>query len=329
MIVRITQTTRVRPHFRSHRGFTLIEVLVVVAIIAILLAVILPSLKQAREQAKIASCKANCKQIGTIITMYRSEHREYVPIMYNYYSNGAPEHSVNPRGHNVPAKGCWMSVALRKYDKGTIHMDKIESQELPGEYFDPEKVWRGANGVLLRDEFEDRIMPDFYACPFERGGGPGREMSLIGPDRVEYVQWTGRFDSYHTWLWEIITQGDPVLHEQYDMSTKFGVAKHSVLTWNKFGKVNPPGGQRWDADRKDNPFFHKYHRRWDKGEARAVEAPNLSAVTVSWCAQGEHLALGRLRYNVGSHRTNQGGGCNAIFGDTHVEWVKGTRIGWR
>src|SRR5690606_15767518 len=109
-----------------------------------------------------------------------------------------------------------------------------------------------------------------------------------------------------------------------------GVVKYSALTWNRAGDPNarmPAGQSRWDAERPDNPFFHRYHRRWSQAEARSVERTSLSEFTVSWCAMGEHLALGNLRYNVGNHRTSQGGGCNAIFADSHVEWVKGTRIG--
>jgi len=33
--------------------------------------------------------------------------------------------------------------------------------------------------------------------------------------------------------------------------------------------------------------------------------------------------------NLNSHRSNLGGGTNALFADTHVEWVKGTQIGWQ
>ncbi|MHC4796569.1 MAG: prepilin-type N-terminal cleavage/methylation domain-containing protein [Planctomycetota bacterium] len=337
-------------HRGRGRGFTLIEVLVVVAIIALLAAILIPSLRQARVQANIAVCKANCKQIGTIVATYRSEHKTHVPIMFNYYSNGDPNHKTNTTGHHTPAKATWLSVALRSYDKGTRNLKNIPSTRVPGEYFDPEQIWGYRNGshetIKLRDEYEDRIMPDHYACPFERHSGEGSGDVINEVGGIGYQELTGRLESYHTWLWEIIEKGTSVWGENSPLVNKytgFGIAKHTAITWNQIEQRDRelPDGKRWDtedATNWKNPFFHEYHRRWKRRwsniQEREVKVLNLSDVTVSWCAQGEHLAFAPagikyLRYNVDSHRTSRGGGCNAIFGDTHVEWVKGTQIGWR
>jgi len=308
-------------------------VLVVVAIIALLAAVLLPSLSRAREQAKITVCKANCKQIASINEMYRHDHQQYVPIMFNYYANGDPRHRPNPAGHHTPAKGNWLSVALRMYDRGTRNMRYTVSKTVPGRYFDPEVNWGGVQGCMLRDEFENRMMPEYYACPFQRGKGDGEEIQRTDPTtNTQYVETRGRFDSYHTWLWADLIVRNTRLQPFPGGSSTDGVVKYSALTWNRLADPNAallPGQNRWDDNRPDNPFFHRYHRRWTIAEARAVELASLSDFTVAWCAMGEHLALGNLRYNVGSHRGSQGGGSNAIFADTHVEWVKGTRIGWR
>ena len=87
----------------------------------------------------------------------------------------------------------------------------------------------------------------------------------------------------------------------------------------------------------DDIVRNQAHKIWNlgKGAANKYKSASLSEITVIFCAQGEHLqwpdtssgtqTIGRANFN--SHRTSRGGGTDAIFADSHVEWVAGTRIG--
>ena len=117
---------------RSHRGFSLLELMIVLAIIVTILAMAIPSYLRARQRAYEASAVGFAHSVQTDQVAYRATHGSYATSFSQLpgYSAGATEEAAgsgtidaetiqqsasNALGAPVPAGGATASVIRNSY----------------------------------------------------------------------------------------------------------------------------------------------------------------------------------------------------------------------
>jgi prepilin-type N-terminal cleavage/methylation domain-containing protein len=308
-----------------YKGFTLVELLVVIFVIALLLAILVPVVSMARERAKVMTDAANAKQIGTLIEVCRTSNDGFVPVMLNRFTL-----------LGYPARSRLLSVALSSYMTTCAY--KGGSTTRGDVSFTSEDDWGNSQDTTYKPVYFKNFLPKFFVCPFVRDrdaikldshGNPvdfedGPRINYLGGDGIIHSNVKTKVrvtsgESYSVWRWERQANVKPA-------ATSYGTPKFGALAWSNY--VDLGGTSDWNK-LKNSPI------NWSSKQLSRIGAGGMSQATVFYCEQGQtdsHAGgsnIDNAIYNYGSHRKNKNlGGTIAGFGDTHVEWVEGTRIGW-
>jgi prepilin-type processing-associated H-X9-DG protein/prepilin-type N-terminal cleavage/methylation domain-containing protein len=95
------------PRMPRHRGFTLVELLVVIGIIALLISILLPALNKARQAAQAVACSSNMRQTGIAILMYANDNKGWMIA-----TDGV---QASPTGYLRSSRGWPIVLMLGKY----------------------------------------------------------------------------------------------------------------------------------------------------------------------------------------------------------------------
>lgn len=94
-----------RARFGVHRGFTLVELLVVISIIAVLAALLFPVLAAARESGRRTRCAAQLKQLTAAAIAYADDYSgRYVPAARDIFSYNPPGGQWRWHGYREKSK---------------------------------------------------------------------------------------------------------------------------------------------------------------------------------------------------------------------------------
>jgi type IV pilus assembly protein PilA len=205
------------PIIRKHRGFSIIEFLIVVAMLSILAAVALPNFNRFKTNALQGEAKANLKSWFSAQRAYHQENSRYSENVHNV--GFLPEQGNRYAYYFATALNCIIRDASGVTDSPNANCITVDRAEFPNGPLTP--VVTPPLGIIYEGEGANPGMPGLNTC----NTGLGCNISGLAAGNIdnEYIG----IDS-----WWISTKDASTLHARCGNSETASVAGEPYNTYN-------------------------------------------------------------------------------------------------